>query len=173
MNRDPSLASCEWLALQRFLRQIHDQTDLALITQRHARLLEWIFIKRSLGVDLPLQGARGFLKTTSGATIYQSLLELERKGFIDISVDPLDSRRKQIDITEKTSSLMQILSKSVEHWASQIRSSQAKLPTDGSNGSSQSQPVRPAMPVCTASPVHRDGISTEDTQVPPGQDQPG
>ncbi len=121
MNRDSSLASCEWLALQRFLGQIHDQTDLALINQRNARLLEWIFIKRSLGVDLPLQGAREFLEITSGAAIYQSLLELERNGFIDISVDPLDSRRKRIDITEKASSLMQHLSRLVEHWAEELR----------------------------------------------------
>jgi DNA-binding MarR family transcriptional regulator len=173
MDRNRHLAPYEWLSLQELLANLHAQTDLALISPRNARLLEWIFKKRSLGFDLPLQSVREFSETAAGATIYQSLLELEQKGFIDISADPLDSRRKQIHTTEKTSLLMQRLSISVEHWASEIRSPKAMRRADGSNESLRSQRVRQATPVCTEAPAHRDGISTVDTLVPPAQEQPG
>jgi hypothetical protein len=173
MDRNYYLTPYEWISLQELVANLHTQTDLALISRRNARLLEWIFKKRTLGVDLPLQSIREFSETAAGATIYQSLLELEQKGFIDISADPLDSRRKQIEITERASLLMQSLSRSVEHWASEIRSPKAMRRAAGLKGSLQSQRAHQARPVCTEVPAHRDGIETVDTPVPPAQEQPG
>ena len=98
-----------WLELRTFLKSATSITGFDELDYLTQRLLEWIVIYSAECNVIYIQTVIMKSGVASPATLFKNLDLLEYTGFIDISVDKLDSRRRIISLTPKATKLFKKL----------------------------------------------------------------
>lgn len=83
-------------------------------------LVQWCFLKYL--IDMPASSAQKLAKAVGvhPSTLTQTLKRLERKGFIFITEDPIDSRRKLISITRSGRDSLESTSSIIKEWSKDL-----------------------------------------------------
>lgn len=105
-----SLTGNTWTDVMAILAEAEKQVGYGKVDALSQRLLEWIYV-RSGADDLFIQTIVMTSEVASPATIYKSLAVLEREGFISLTVDPNDQRRRIVRPTDQAHTLFAQLSK--------------------------------------------------------------
>lgn len=100
-----------WVSLIRLLNEIEQRWGYTALDQNSKRVLEWVhFVTQSHG---PVYVLTVILESgiASPATLHKSMANLRREGLLVFSVDPSDSRRKIVSLSQKADSLLKHMSK--------------------------------------------------------------
>lgn len=100
-----------WVNLIRLLDEIGERWGYAALDQNSKRVLEWVhYSTQSNG---PVYVLTVILESgiASPATLHKSMASLRREGLLVFRVDPSDSRRKIVSLTQKAENLLKHMSK--------------------------------------------------------------
>jgi DNA-binding MarR family transcriptional regulator len=95
-------------SIQRLNKQAESQLSLSLV--------QWCFLKRLIDRPGISSHALADVIGVHASTLTQTVKRLERKGFIFVTDDPKDSRKKIISITRLGAGHLQAASARLESW---------------------------------------------------------
>lgn len=109
-----------WIALKKLIDDLESATPYGKVDSISQRLLEWIFVRVQKRETLFIQEIIMTSEIASPATLHKSIAMLEQRGLIHLIVDPLDSRRRIVQVSSQGERLMKELSRGVTSWANSL-----------------------------------------------------
>jgi DNA-binding MarR family transcriptional regulator len=110
----------EWIALRNLLDGLEHETSYHKFDPITQRVLEWVYVRSKSDEPIFVQEIIDKSGIASPATLHKSIAILRDSGFLELSIDSMDARRRLVTITIRTSQLMSDLSKGVLGWADSL-----------------------------------------------------
>lgn len=110
----------EWIALRNLLDGLEHETTYNKLDPVTQRVLEWVYVRSKSDEPIFVQEIIVKSGIASPATLHKSIAILRDFGFLELSIDSIDARRRLVTITIRTSQLMSDLSKGVLGWANSL-----------------------------------------------------
>ncbi|MFZ9314194.1 MAG: hypothetical protein ACO24G_02980 [Burkholderiaceae bacterium] len=112
----PEVGLRAWYGIRSFAERAIAESPLGRLDALSVRLLDWIYAAQSSKEPLYVQTIITKSQVASPATLHKCLAALMREGLIQAEIDPVDSRRKMISITPKSSQAMLELNQKTRRW---------------------------------------------------------
>ena len=111
-----------WIALRALLDSAEKDAGYHELDAISQRMLEWIAVRKQNNAPLYIQEIVMKSGVASPATIHKSIALLERLGYLSVTVDGSDTRRRLIQLTAQAERVFRKLSSEVDSWAKSISS---------------------------------------------------
>jgi len=111
-----------WIALRALLDSAEKDAGYHELDAISQRMLEWIAVRKQNNAPLYIQEIVMKSGVASPATIHKSIALLERLGYLSVTVDGSDTRRRVIQLTAQAERVLRKLSSEVDSWAKSISS---------------------------------------------------
>ena len=111
-----------WIALRALLDSAEKDAGYHELDAISQRMLEWIAVRKQNNAPLYIQEIVMKSGVASPATIHKSIALLERLGYLSVTVDGSDTRRRLIQLTAQAERVLRKLSSEVDSWAKSISS---------------------------------------------------
>ena len=109
-----------WIALRALLDSAEKDAGYHELDAISQRMLEWIAVRKQNNAPLYIQEIVMKSGVASPATIHKSIALLERLGYLSVTVDGSDTRRRVIQLTAQAERVLRRLSNEVDSWAKSI-----------------------------------------------------
>ena len=109
-----------WIALRALLDSAEKDAGYHELDAISQRMLEWIAVRKQSNAPLYIQEIVMKSGVASPATIHKSIALLERLGYLSVTVDGTDTRRRVIQLTDQAERVLRKLSTEVNAWAKSI-----------------------------------------------------
>lgn len=109
-----------WIALRALLDSAEKDAGYHEIDAISQRMLEWIAVRKQSDAPLYIQEIVMKSGVASPATVHKSIALLERLGYLSVTVDGTDTRRRVIQLTAQAERVLRRLSSEVDSWVKSI-----------------------------------------------------
>ena len=109
-----------WIALRALLDSAEKDAGYHELDAISQRMLEWIAVRKQNNAPLYIQEIVMKSGVASPATIHKSIALLERLGYLSVTVDGTDTRRRVIQLTAQAERVLRRLSNEVDSCAKSI-----------------------------------------------------
>lgn len=106
-----------WIALRALLDSAEKDAGYGELDPISQRMLEWIAVRKQDDAPLYIQEVVMKSGIASPATVHKSIALLERLGYLRITVDDADTRRRAIALTTQAERVLRTLSQQIDRWA--------------------------------------------------------
>ena len=110
----------EWLCLRNLVDRLESKTAYGEVDSISQRLLEWVYVRVKRPEPLFVQEIILKSEVASPATLHKCIATLSQYGLLQVNADPIDNRRRQVDVTPLCLKLMRELSKGVVAWTDSL-----------------------------------------------------
>jgi DNA-binding MarR family transcriptional regulator len=110
----------EWIALRNLLDSLEHETSYHKLDSVAQRVLEWVYIRSQSNEPLFVQEIIVRSGIASPATLHKSIACLRDEGFLELSIDTHDARRRRVQITDLCHQVMSELSTGIISWADSL-----------------------------------------------------
>ena len=116
MTRDPL-----WIRFRKSVAEIETRMGYSVLSLLSRRMLEWIAVRAQSNPPIFIQTVIEHCPVGSLATLHKCLAELEEKGFLILTVDVLDRRRKIVTLSPKARKVFDRLESEAVKLISRLR----------------------------------------------------
>ena len=110
-----------WTRLRRSVSEIETRMGYSVLSLLSRRMLEWIAVRAQSDPQIFIQTVIMHCPVGSPATLHKCLAELEEKGFLILTVDVLDRRRKIVTLSPKARKMFDRLESEAVKLAARFR----------------------------------------------------